>query len=201
MGDNELSELILKTKVFYFNRYVTLIPLFAREAVTSLNWASVTGHSINHEDVQDRYTADLNGFHAQSGNECSQTSLGTDHGEKRVLTFAELRSLIEQGKTDNIPNNKIIPDILNVSGPANPVRLSCFRLLESFPGRHSQRINCTIAEKALGTRQSIVIHMIDRAFTTLYTELRQRLNPDHSNTSVGEKTSLISLISGSRNES
>ncbi|KAF8553489.1 hypothetical protein OG21DRAFT_1523105 [Imleria badia] len=88
MGDNERSELILKTKVFYFNR-------------------------ISHEDVQDCYTADFDRFHAQSGNECSQTSLGTDRGEMRVLTFVELKSLIEQGKTDNIPNNKIIPDILN----------------------------------------------------------------------------------------
>jgi hypothetical protein len=32
----------------------------------------------------------------------------------RSLTFAELQSLIEQGKTDEIPNNKHIPDTINV---------------------------------------------------------------------------------------
>jgi hypothetical protein len=32
----------------------------------------------------------------------------------RTLTFAELQALIEQGKTDEIPNNKPIPDELNV---------------------------------------------------------------------------------------
>jgi len=32
----------------------------------------------------------------------------------RILTFAELQSLIEQGKTDEIPNNKHIPDTINV---------------------------------------------------------------------------------------
>ena len=32
----------------------------------------------------------------------------------RTLTFAELQTLIEQGKTDEIPNNKHIPDIINV---------------------------------------------------------------------------------------
>ena len=32
----------------------------------------------------------------------------------RTLTFAELQSLVEQGKTDEIPNNKHIPDTINV---------------------------------------------------------------------------------------
>lgn len=35
--------------------------------------------------------------------------------ETGTLTFAELKTLIEQGKTDGIPNNKVIPNILNVS--------------------------------------------------------------------------------------
>jgi len=37
--------------------------------------------------------------------------------EARTLTFAELKALIEQGKTDGIPNNKLIPDTINVSPP------------------------------------------------------------------------------------
>jgi hypothetical protein len=35
--------------------------------------------------------------------------------ETRVLTFGELQELIETGKVDQIPNNKIIPEALNVS--------------------------------------------------------------------------------------
>ena len=34
--------------------------------------------------------------------------------EIRVLTFAELKELIESGNVDKIPNNKIIPETLNV---------------------------------------------------------------------------------------
>lgn len=35
--------------------------------------------------------------------------------ENRVLTFAELKELIETGNVDKIPNNKVIPEGLNVS--------------------------------------------------------------------------------------
>jgi len=35
--------------------------------------------------------------------------------ESRTLTFAELKELIEQGKTDQIPNNRPIPEAINVS--------------------------------------------------------------------------------------
>ena len=35
--------------------------------------------------------------------------------EPRHLSFAELKTLIEQGRTDEIPYNKQIPDKLNVS--------------------------------------------------------------------------------------
>ncbi|KAF8480018.1 hypothetical protein DFH94DRAFT_457336 [Russula ochroleuca] len=36
----------------------------------------------------------------------------------RTLTFAELQSLVEQGKTDEIPNNKHIPNIINEAAPS-----------------------------------------------------------------------------------
>ncbi|KAH9035012.1 hypothetical protein EDB85DRAFT_949862 [Lactarius pseudohatsudake] len=36
----------------------------------------------------------------------------------RTLTFAELQALIDQGKTDEIPNNKHIPDALNDAAPS-----------------------------------------------------------------------------------
>jgi hypothetical protein len=35
-------------------------------------------------------------------------------GTPRTLTFAEIQTLIEQGRTDEIPNNKRILDTLNV---------------------------------------------------------------------------------------
>jgi len=35
--------------------------------------------------------------------------------DTRILTFAELQALIESGREDQIPNNKVIPDALNVS--------------------------------------------------------------------------------------
>ena len=34
--------------------------------------------------------------------------------EPRILSFAEMKELIQQGKTDQIPNNKIIPNDLSV---------------------------------------------------------------------------------------
>ena len=39
----------------------------------------------------------------------------------RALTFTELQALIEQGKTDEIPNNRHIPDALNVGSNFYPV--------------------------------------------------------------------------------
>ena len=39
--------------------------------------------------------------------------------EIHTLSFAELKALIEEGKTDGIPNNKLIPNILNVSTPVH----------------------------------------------------------------------------------
>lgn len=40
------------------------------------------------------------------------------HDEARVLTFAELQELIESGRVDQIPNNKVIPESLSVSLPS-----------------------------------------------------------------------------------
>ena len=46
----------------------------------------------------------------------ASSELGEGQGkEPRHLSFAELKTLIEQGRTDEIPNNKQIPDKLNVS--------------------------------------------------------------------------------------
>lgn len=44
-----------------------------------------------------------------------ETAPGTSSDEPRTLTFAELKDLIEKGKTDQIPNNRHIPEAINVS--------------------------------------------------------------------------------------
>ena len=43
----------------------------------------------------------------------SEPSLSNE-GETRILTFTELKELIESGKMDQIPNNKVISEALNV---------------------------------------------------------------------------------------
>lgn len=41
-----------------------------------------------------------------------------DDREMRILSFAELKTLIEQGRTDEIPNNRTISNELNQSAPS-----------------------------------------------------------------------------------
>lgn len=53
----------------------------------------------------------------------SPPSSNAEDGETRLLTFAELTMLIEQGKTDDIPNNKVIPDTLNDAPPSASIAL------------------------------------------------------------------------------
>jgi hypothetical protein len=45
---------------------------------------------------------------------CAQVNSPATTDENRFLTLAELRELIESGNMDKIPNNKIIPETLNV---------------------------------------------------------------------------------------
>lgn len=64
----------------------------------------------------------------------------------RALTFAELQALVEQGKTDDIPNNKHIPDALNVG-----FKFLLSNLVRMFSvGRPTQSVKRTAAQKALG---------------------------------------------------
>ena len=44
-----------------------------------------------------------------------ETETDKEKDETRVIKFAELKALIESGREDLIPNNKIIPNALNVS--------------------------------------------------------------------------------------
>jgi len=91
---NALSEVdeetLLKAKVFYFNR--------------------VTGRCITIEQVKQ---------HAQEVSTVSEPASESEgDSQPRILTFAELQDLIESGKADHIPNNKIISDELNKNPPS-----------------------------------------------------------------------------------
>ena len=66
----------------------------------------------------------------------------------KTLTFAELQSLVEQGKTDEIPNNKHIPDSINVVSISHSV-LSCLAHDLTIGGR-TQPVERPAAPKALG---------------------------------------------------
>jgi len=56
---------------------------------------------------------------ASALNSAQQDSPATN--ENHVLTFAELKELIESGNVDKIPNNKIIPEKLNDEPPSQSI--------------------------------------------------------------------------------
>jgi hypothetical protein len=56
---------------------------------------------------------------AEQNTDKSESSEGTEVTE-RVLTFAEIKHLIETDQTHLIPNNKVIPDELNVRRLSSP---------------------------------------------------------------------------------
>ncbi|KAF8153017.1 hypothetical protein B0H34DRAFT_721842 [Crassisporium funariophilum] len=86
------EEMLRQTRVFYFNK--------------------ITGSVITMDEARacDQKHAG-NALPMSTG--ASQDINGDD--ETRVLTFAELKEMIETGNVDKIPNNKIIPEGLNVS--------------------------------------------------------------------------------------
>ena len=60
-----------------------------------------------HDSTSDRSPAETN-------ESCQPTTQSDGEPSEHILSFAELKELIEQGKTDGIPHNRIIPDELNV---------------------------------------------------------------------------------------
>ena len=71
----------------------------------------MTGSSITMDEARD-YELSLPS--TDNGDRPTSTMNDADD-ENRVLTLAELKELIESGDMDKIPNNKIIPEKLNVS--------------------------------------------------------------------------------------
>lgn len=75
----------------------------------------VTGNSITLEDASSfESSTRLVDSNRRAEPEQQQQAVAED---VHTLSFAELKALIEQGKTEGIPNNKLIPNVLNVSTP------------------------------------------------------------------------------------
>ena len=77
--------------------------------------ASITGCTISADDAREYETSHRNLPLTSTETDTRMPAPPTD--EQRVLTFAELQELIETGRVDQIPNNKAVPDALNVSFP------------------------------------------------------------------------------------
>ncbi|PPQ99303.1 hypothetical protein CVT24_009171 [Panaeolus cyanescens] len=89
--ENVREDMIRRTRVFYFNQ--------------------TTGSNISMEDAA---RVEL-GFTQTAAQQPPETD------ETRVLSFAELKELIESGNVDKIPNNKIIPEAINDAPPSESV--------------------------------------------------------------------------------
>ena len=78
----------------------------------------ITGLNLTVEEVR-KYRATvqpISGTHAPVPAQAADAphAAPSEH-DPRVLSFAELKELIEQGKTDQIPNNRVIPEEVSVS--------------------------------------------------------------------------------------
>ncbi|KAI0694102.1 hypothetical protein BC835DRAFT_1030956 [Cytidiella melzeri] len=98
--DDEKENWFLATRVFYFNR--------------------VTGSKVAVGEVlsiEEATNTTLVAAQSPTSTQEPASALDTN-SEPRTLSFAELKELIEQGKTDQIPNNRIIPDELSKDAPS-----------------------------------------------------------------------------------
>ncbi|CAL1709565.1 unnamed protein product [Somion occarium] len=94
--DAEKQEVIRRSQIFYFNH--------------------TKGYSITWDEVQRRLPSNPSAVPAQTTTTDSQAS--ADEQTARQLSLAELKVLIESGRTDQIPNNRIIPNDLNPRTPS-----------------------------------------------------------------------------------
>ncbi|KAN0139246.1 hypothetical protein V8E53_002747 [Lactarius tabidus] len=105
LSDEAKEDLLRKSRVFYFNQ--------------------VHGGNLSESDAKQLEvvgggrTPDII---SSSADRCSVPEAAGVEPEgpvtARTLTFTELQALVEQGKTDEIPNNKHIPDALNDAPPS-----------------------------------------------------------------------------------
>ncbi|XP_006455203.1 hypothetical protein AGABI2DRAFT_75362 [Agaricus bisporus var. bisporus H97] len=107
-SSDERDELLRRIRVFYFNK--------------------TTGNSITIDEVK-AYEQSLNQQDLEleslsppsTGPVAATTTVPTPSQtteDTKILSFAEIKELIEAGRLDEIPNNKIIPDSLNDETPS-----------------------------------------------------------------------------------
>ncbi|OSC98132.1 hypothetical protein PYCCODRAFT_1418389 [Trametes coccinea BRFM310] len=101
-SEEERADILLRSQVFYFNRR--------------------TGSSLTMEDAR---RARQLGDHESTQPHGQVATASTAHApsdtreeEPQMLSFAQLKALIEQGRTDEIPNNKVIPNVLSPEAPS-----------------------------------------------------------------------------------
>ena len=87
-------------------------------ALSSLQWSRsrISGSSLAPDEIiAYRLAQDAQGETSPASPIQDSTTETETDDSTRVLSFAELKELIESGRVDKIPNNKHIPNKLNVS--------------------------------------------------------------------------------------
>ncbi|KAL7278273.1 hypothetical protein ACG7TL_008249 [Trametes sanguinea] len=101
-SEEERAEILLRSQVFYFNRRV--------------------GASLTMEDARRarqlgrQEPTQPHGQVARAST--AEAPSDSREEEPQMLSFAQLKALIEQGRTDEIPNNKVIPNVLSSEAPS-----------------------------------------------------------------------------------
>jgi hypothetical protein len=72
--------------------------------------------------------------------------------ESRILTFAELKELVENGRLDQIPNNKVIPNDLNVSRLRMLLGGQGWLIRRITAGSTAESVNSSDSQETLGDR-------------------------------------------------
>lgn len=123
------EEILRRTRVFYFNKYggwpfyLFSTWTFFLGVFTYPTIYRTSGNSITLDEAREYEASSQEGPTPKSSTTVVPlpTSSSSDQlnneEEPRILTFAELKDLIETGQLDQIPNNKVIPGGLNVRIP------------------------------------------------------------------------------------
>ncbi|THV02178.1 hypothetical protein K435DRAFT_717444 [Dendrothele bispora CBS 962.96] len=111
-------------KVFYFNRVtgnsLTVDEVNAHEKETKTNSSLEISSSPNSATPQPS-TLPMSLSSSITGSDSSNSAVDatiSSPDEPQILSFAQIKALIESGNLDQIPNNKKIPEDLNEAAPS-----------------------------------------------------------------------------------
>ena len=104
--------------MFFFFYFLYLCPLLAQRKTEDQRCFfaplhRITGSSITIDEARD-YELSQVPPPTTTTTTATVNSPAVDEEKNSVMTFSELKELIESGNVDKIPNNKIIPEALNV---------------------------------------------------------------------------------------